>query len=57
MTKAEAKAKCADVAHGLDWHGLLKAVLRSIWPFVVGAIGGLVSGCTAGGIGPNFCGA
>jgi len=38
---------------GIDWNGLLKAV----WPFVAGAVGGLISGCTVGGIGPNFFGA
>ncbi|MBR2488348.1 MAG: hypothetical protein IKB52_04445 [Kiritimatiellae bacterium] len=42
---------------GIDWSGLLKAVLKAVWPFVAGAVGGLISGCTVGGIGPNFFGA
>ena len=29
---------------------------KAIWPFVAGAVGGIVSGCTVGGIGPNFLG-
>ena len=37
----------------IDWSGMLKAV----WPFICGAVGGLISGCTVGGIGPNFFGA
>ena len=31
---------------GIDWSGLLKAVLKAVWPFVAGAVGGLISGCT-----------
>ena len=42
---------------GIDWNRLLKAVLKAVWPFVAGAVGGLISGCTVGGIGPNFFGA
>ena len=34
----------------IDWAELAKAV----WPFIAGAVGGLISGCTVGGIGPNF---
>ena len=40
----------------IDWNGLLMAVLKAAWPFVAGAVGGLISGCTLGGIGPNFFG-
>jgi len=33
-----------------------KRTEKAIWPFVAGAVGGIVSGCTVGGIGPNFLG-
>ena len=38
----------------LDWAAMAKAVAKAIWPFVAGALGGFLSGCTLGGIGPNF---
>ena len=38
----------------IDWNGLLREVLKAVWPFIAGAVGGLISGCTVGGIGPNF---
>ena len=38
----------------IDWFGMAKAVAKAIWPFIAGAFGGLFSGCTFGGIGPNF---
>ena len=38
----------------IDSTGMLKAALKAIWPFIAGAVGGLFSGCTFGGIGPNF---
>ena len=38
----------------IDWAGMLKAALKAIWPFIAGAVGGIFSGCTIGGIGPNF---
>ena len=41
----------------IDWNALLSAVLKAVWPFIAGAVGGLISGCTVGGIGPNFFGA
>jgi hypothetical protein len=41
----------------IDWAGLLNAVGKAAWPFIAGALGGLISGCTVGGIGPNFFGA
>ena len=40
--------------HEIDWAGMLKAVAKAIWPFIAGALGGILSGCTVGGIGPNF---
>ena len=40
----------------IDRNGLLVAVLKAVWPFVAGAVGGAISGCTVGGIGPNFFG-
>ena len=39
---------------GIDWLEMAKAVAKVIWPFVAGSFGGLFSGCTFGGIGPNF---
>ena len=38
----------------IDWKGLAKALLRAALPFLAGAVGGVVAGCTVGGIGPNF---
>ena len=38
----------------IDWYALAKALVKAAWPFVAGALGGLVAGCTVGGIGPNF---
>jgi len=35
----------------IDWRGMLKAVLKAIWPFVAGAAGGLFSGCSVFGSG------
>ncbi len=37
----------------IDWNGLLEALWRAAWPFIAGAVGGIVSGCTIGQ-GPNF---
>ena len=33
----------------IDWKGLLKAVIKAAFPFLAGALGGVVSGC-------SFCG-
>jgi hypothetical protein len=33
---------------------MLKAMIKAAWPFIAGALGGILSGCTVGGIGPNF---
>ena len=38
----------------IDWAGLVKALLKAAWPFIAGAVGGIVSGCAWGGNGPNF---
>ena len=38
----------------IDWKGLAKAILKAALPFLAGAVGGIVGGCTVGGIGPNF---
>ena len=38
----------------INWLGLAKAVLKAALPFFAGALGGIASGCTVGGIGPNF---
>ena len=38
----------------IDWLEMAKAVAKAIWPFLAGAVGGVLSGCTFGGIGPNF---
>ena len=38
----------------IDWNELAKAVIKAVWPFIAGAVGGLFAGCTVGGIGPNF---
>ena len=39
---------------GIDWKGLLAAVVKAALPFIAGAVGGVFAGCTVGGIGPNF---
>ena len=38
----------------IDWAGMRKAALKTICPFIAGAVGGLLTGCTIAGIGPNF---
>ena len=38
---------------GIDWSGMLKAVLKAVRPFIGGAIGGLISGCTVEGADNN----
>ena len=38
----------------IEWKEMLTAMLKAAWPFIAGAVGGLFSGCTFGGIGPNF---
>ena len=38
----------------LDWPKMLKAIIKAAWPFIADALGGFLSGCTVGGIGPNF---
>ena len=40
----------------VDWSGLVKAVVRAALPFLAGAFGGFLAGCTVGGVGPNFFG-
>ena len=32
----------------------VKALSKAALPFLAGAVGGVVAGCTVGGIGPNF---
>ena len=50
-TEKERKTK---MKLNLDWSEMLKAMAKAAWPFIAGALGGLLSGCTVGGIGPNF---
>ncbi len=38
----------------IDWIELVKAVIKAVWPFIAGGVGGLFTGCTIAGIGPNF---
>ena len=35
----------------IDWRGMLKAVIKAIIPFLSGALGGLLSGCSMFGSG------
>ena len=35
----------------IDWKGLVKAVIKDIIPFLSGALGGLLSGCSMFGSG------
>ena len=52
--KPETKQERNNMKLEIDWFEMAKAVAKAIWPFVAGAFGGLFSGCTFGGIGPNF---
>ena len=38
----------------IDWNALLRAVIKAAWPFVAGAVGGMVGGCAWSGNGPYF---
>ena len=38
----------------INWLEMIKAAVKAAWPFIAGAFGGLLSGCTFGGIGPIF---
>ena len=38
----------------INWGTMLKAALKAIWSFLAGDLGGLLPGCTVGGISPNF---
>ena len=38
----------------IDWRGLAKAVIKAILPFVSGAIGGFLSGCSFYGSGIGY---
>ena len=38
----------------IDWAALWKAILKAAWPFLTGALGGFLAGCTVGGVGPNL---
>ena len=53
-TTTHTTKKGNDMKIEIDWLEMAKAVAKAIWPFVAGAFGGLFSGCTFGGIGPNF---
>ena len=33
----------------IDWTGLVKAIVKTAWPFFAGAFGGFLTGC-------SFCG-
>ena len=48
------KKKGSNMKIEIDWLEMATAVAKALWPFVAGAFGGLFSGCTFGGIGPNF---
>ena len=37
----------------IDWLAFLRALWKAAWPFIAGAMGGAVAGCTIGQ-GPNF---
>ena len=30
----------------IDWSGLIKAVVKAVWPFLAGGLGGFLTGCT-----------
>ena len=35
----------------IDWRGMMKAIVKAIIPFLSGALGGLLSGCSMFGSG------
>ena len=35
----------------IDWRGMVKAILKAMLPFMSGALGGLLSGCSVYGTG------
>ena len=35
----------------VDWRGMMKAIVKAIIPFLSGALGGLLSGCSMFGSG------
>jgi len=35
----------------IDWKAMALAVVKAVWPFVAGAFGGLVTGCSFMGSG------
>ena len=39
---------------GIDWMGLAKAVIKAALPFLTGAIGGFLAGCSVTGSGIGF---
>ena len=39
---------------GMDWMGLAKAALKAVLPFLTGALGGFLAGCSVTGSGIGF---
>ena len=39
---------------GMDWMGLAKAVVKAVLPFLTGALGGFLAGCSVTGSGIGF---
>jgi len=35
----------------IDWKAMALAVAKAVWPFIAGAVGGLVAGCSFMGSG------
>ena len=35
----------------IDWKAMIVAVLKAVWPFLAGGLGGLVTGCSVMGSG------
>ena len=54
VKKQPTKERKQNMKLEIDWAGMFKASLKAIWPFIAGAVGGLFTGCTIAGIGPNF---
>ena len=38
----------------IDWLGMAKAVLKAVWPFLTGALGGFLAGCSMYGSGVGY---
>ena len=53
-TKKKGNEMAKKKSTGIDWMGLAKAVIKAALPFLTGAIGGFLAGCSVTGSGIGF---